>query len=52
MIERYAIKVNPAVSQQELVTKLDQMTDPAELRRLHHLKVRIEAVCEAEAVGA
>jgi hypothetical protein len=50
MIDRYTVKVNPAVSHADLVKKLEEMKefDPNEMRKLHCLKVRIEAICEAE----
>jgi hypothetical protein len=49
MIDRYTIKINPAVSHADLVKKLDEMKDfnPEEMRKLHFLKVKVEAVCEA-----
>jgi hypothetical protein len=49
MIDRYTIKINPAVSHADLVKKLDEMKDfnPEELRKLRFLKVKVEAVCEA-----
>ena len=48
MIERYTIKINPAVSHADLVKKLDEMKDlnPEETRKLQFLKVKVEAVCE------
>jgi hypothetical protein len=52
MIDRYTIKINPAVSHADLVKKLDEMKefDPEEVRKLHALKVRVEAICGAEDV--
>jgi hypothetical protein len=49
MIDRYTIKINPAVSHADLVKKLDEMKDfnPEEMKKLHNLKVKVEAVCEA-----
>jgi hypothetical protein len=40
MIDRYTIKINPAVSHADLVKKLDEMKDfnPEEMRKLHYLK--------------
>jgi hypothetical protein len=48
MIERYAIKVSPAISQDELRKKLETMSDydPAELDRLHKMKAKIEVICD------
>jgi hypothetical protein len=49
MIDRYTVKINPAVSHADLVKKLDEMKDfnPEEMKNLHYLKVKIKAVCEA-----
>jgi hypothetical protein len=49
MIDRYTIKINPAVSHADLVKKLDEMKDfnPEEMKKLHYLKVKMEVVCEA-----
>lgn len=49
MIDRYTVKVHPAVSHADLMKKLDEMKefDPEEMKKLHYLKVKIEAVCEA-----
>jgi hypothetical protein len=49
MIDRYIIKINPAVSHANLLKKLDEMKefDPEEMKKLHYLKVKIEVVCEA-----
>jgi hypothetical protein len=48
MIDRYTIKINPAVSHADLLKKLDEMKDfdPEEMKKLHLLKVKVEAVCE------
>jgi len=48
MIDRYTIKINPAVSHADLLKKLDEMKDfnPEEMKKLHALKVKVEAVCE------
>jgi hypothetical protein len=48
MIERYTIKAAPAVPHKEILKKLESITDPAELRKLQHLKIKIEVICEAE----
>jgi hypothetical protein len=48
MIERYTIKAAPAVSHKEFLKKLENITDPTELRKHQHLKLRIEVICEAE----
>jgi hypothetical protein len=49
MIDRYTIKINPAVSHADLLKKLDEMKDfdPDEIKKLHYLKVKVGAVCEA-----
>jgi hypothetical protein len=49
LIDHYAIKMNPAVSHADLMKKLDEMKefDPEEMRKLHHLKLKIEVVGEA-----
>jgi hypothetical protein len=47
MIERYTIKAAPAVPPKEMLKKLETVTDPAEIRKLQHLKIRIEVICEA-----
>lgn len=46
MIDHYNIKAAPAVSHKDLLKKLETMTDPKELEKLHQLKVKIEVVCE------
>jgi hypothetical protein len=48
MIERYTIKAAPAVSHKEILKKLEESKDfiPEELKKLQHLKVRIEVICE------
>lgn len=48
MIERYTIKVAPAVSHKEILKKLEESKDfsPEELKKLQHLKVKIEVICE------
>jgi hypothetical protein len=49
MIERYTIKAAPAVPHSEVLKKLDEMKDfdPDEMRKLQHLKVKVEVICEA-----
>jgi hypothetical protein len=49
MIDRCTIKAVPAVSHKEILKKLDEAKDfdPEQLRKLQHLKARIEVVCEA-----
>jgi hypothetical protein len=49
MIDHYTVKINPSVGHADLVKKLDEMKDfnPEEMRKLHFLKVKVEAVCEA-----
>lgn len=49
MIDRYTLKVHPAVSHADLMKKLDEMKefDPEEMRKLHYLKLKVEVVCEA-----
>ena len=48
MIERYTIKVSPAVSHKDLLKQLDTMTDPTDLKKYYQLKAKIEMFCEAE----
>jgi len=48
MIERYTIKVAPAIPHKEILKKLENLTDPTELRKLQHAKLKIEVICEAE----
>jgi hypothetical protein len=48
MIERYTIKFGPAVSQKELEKKLNEITNPDELKALHKMKARIEFVGDIE----
>ena len=48
MIEHYTIKAAPAIPHKEILKKLESITDPAELRKLQHLKLKIEVICEAE----
>jgi hypothetical protein len=48
MIERYAIKFGPAVSQKELEKKLNEITNPDELKELRKMKARIEFVGDIE----
>ena len=45
MIEHYTIKFGPAVSQKELEKALHEDGD---LSKAHHLKARIELICEAD----
>ena len=49
MIDRYTVKINPAVSHADLMKKLDEMKDfnPEEMKKLLCLNVKIKAVCEA-----
>lgn len=48
MIERYTIKFGPAVSQKELEKKLNEITNPDELKELRNMKARIEFVGDIE----
>jgi hypothetical protein len=50
MIERYTIKAAPAVSHKDILKMLEETKDfsPEELKKLQHLKLRIEVICEAE----
>jgi hypothetical protein len=48
MIERYTIKAAPAVSHKEILKKLENITDPAELKKLNLLRIKLDVVCEAE----
>ena len=50
MIERYTIKTAPAVSHKDIMKRLDEMKefDPAEMKKLQHLKVRIDLTCETD----
>ena len=49
MIERYTIKSAPAVPPKEILKKLEEIKDgdTEALRKLQHLKLRIEVICEA-----
>jgi len=40
MIDRYSLKVALAVSQKDLLKKLDEMKefDPEEMKKIHHLR--------------
>jgi hypothetical protein len=50
LIERYSIKAAPALSHKGILKKLEETEDssPNELKKLQHLKLRIEVICEAE----
>jgi hypothetical protein len=50
MIDRYTIKFGPAVSQKELEKALNEVTDPAVLKKLQKMKARIEIVADFEDV--
>jgi hypothetical protein len=49
MTERYTIKVVPAVSQKDIIKTLEATKeyDPEQLKKLQHLKMKIEVVGEA-----
>jgi hypothetical protein len=49
MIDRYTIKVAPAVSHKDIIKTLDATKeyDPEQLKKLQHLKIRIEVIGEA-----
>jgi hypothetical protein len=49
MIDRYTVKVAPAVRHSDALKKLDEMKeyDPEQMRKLHQLKVKVEVICEA-----
>jgi hypothetical protein len=47
MIERYNIKVAPAVSQKEILKHLNEgEIDESKLAKLHQVKARIELLCD------
>jgi hypothetical protein len=50
MIERYTIKTAPAVNHKDIMKRLDEMKefDPAEMKKLQHLKVKVDVICEAD----
>jgi hypothetical protein len=48
MIERYTIKAAPAIPPKEMLKKLESLNDPAEIRKLQHLRMKIEVVGEVE----
>jgi hypothetical protein len=48
MIERYTIKVCPAVSQKELEKALHESGDTPVHSQLHKMKARIEIICDFE----
>jgi hypothetical protein len=50
MVERYAIKFGPAVSQKELEKYLNEASRPEELKRVHLMKARIEIVADFAAL--
>jgi len=49
MIERYTIKVAPAVSHKDIIKSLDSTKeyDAEQLKKLQHLKIRVEIIGEA-----
>jgi hypothetical protein len=49
MIERYTIKVAPAVSHKEIIKTLDSTKeyDAEQLKKLQHLKINLEIIGEA-----
>ena len=49
MIERYTIKVAPAVSHKDIIKSLDSTKeyDAEQLKKLQHLKIRVEVIGEA-----
>ena len=49
MIDCYTVKVAPAIPHSEVLKKLDEMKeyDPEQMRRLQHLKAKIEVIYEA-----
>jgi hypothetical protein len=49
MIDRYTVKVAPAVPHSEVLKVLDEMKeyDPEQIKKLQHLKVKVESICEA-----
>jgi hypothetical protein len=49
MIERYTIKVAPAVSHKDIIKTLESAKeyDAEQLKKLQHLKVRVDVICEA-----
>jgi hypothetical protein len=49
MIERYTTRINPTVSHADLVKTHGEVKDfnPAEMRKLEFLKVKMEAVFES-----
>jgi hypothetical protein len=49
MIERYTIKVAPAVSHKDIIKTLESTReyDAEQLKKLQHLKIRIEIIGEA-----
>jgi len=49
MIDRYTIKSAPAIPHKDILKKLEEIKegDTEAIRKLQHLKVKIEAICEA-----
>ncbi len=49
MIQRYTIKAAPAVSHKDILKTLESTKDyePEQLKKLQHLKIRIEIIAEA-----
>lgn len=50
MIDRYTIKVNPAVSQKEIIKALNESKSLKDIEHLHKLKAKIEIIGSGEAV--
>jgi transcriptional regulator of NAD metabolism len=50
MIDRYTVKVNPAVSQKEVVKLLNDGKSVKDLAHLHKLKARVELIGSPEDV--
>jgi hypothetical protein len=50
MIDRYTIKLGPAVSQKELEKALSEAKSPEELQKFHKMKTRIEFIGDIEDV--
>jgi hypothetical protein len=50
VIDRYTIKVAPAVSHKDIIKTLEatKEIDPEQLKKLQHLKVKVEVICEAQ----
>jgi hypothetical protein len=50
MIDHYTIKVNPAVSQKEIIKALNEWKSLKEIDHLNKLKARIEIIGSGEAI--